>query len=81
VVIPLVTQHYMLTQRNLIYTGVTRGKRLLLVIGQKKVLGIAVGNDRTQRWYSGSGRVWRRARGRGCRETLQRHGETASDTD
>ena len=35
-------QHYMLLQRNLIYTGITRGKRLLVLIGQKKALGIAV---------------------------------------
>ena len=53
VVIPLATQHYMLLQRNLIYTGVTRGKRLLVLIGQRKALGIAVRNDRPQRRYSG----------------------------
>jgi exodeoxyribonuclease V alpha subunit len=53
VVIPLATQHYMLLQRNLIYTGLTRGKRLLVLIGQKKALGIAVRNDRPQRRYSG----------------------------
>jgi exodeoxyribonuclease V alpha subunit len=53
VVIPLATQHYMLLQRNLIYTGITRGKRLLVLVGQKKVLGIAVRNDRPQRRYSG----------------------------
>jgi len=43
----------MLLQRNLIYTGITRGKRLLVLIGQKKALGIAVRNDRPQRRYSG----------------------------
>ena len=53
VVIPLATQHYMLLQRNLIYTAITRGKRLLVMIGQKKALGIAVRNDRPQRRYSG----------------------------
>ena len=53
VVIPLATQHYMLLQRNLIYTGITRGKRLLVLVGQKKALGIAVHNDRPQRRYSG----------------------------
>ena len=53
VVIPLATQHYMLLQRNLIYTGITRGKRLVVLIGQKKALGIAVRNDRPQRRYSG----------------------------
>jgi ATP-dependent exoDNAse (exonuclease V) alpha subunit len=40
-------------QRNLIYTGITRGKRLLVLIGQKKALGITVRNDRPQRRYSG----------------------------
>jgi exodeoxyribonuclease V alpha subunit len=53
VVIPLATQHYMLLQRNLICTGITRGKRLLVLVGQKKALGIAVRNDRPQRRYSG----------------------------
>jgi exodeoxyribonuclease V alpha subunit len=53
VVIPLATQHYMLLQRNLVYTGITRGKRLLVLIGQRKALGIAVHNDRPQRRYSG----------------------------
>jgi exodeoxyribonuclease V alpha subunit len=52
VVIPLATRLYMLLQRNLIYTGITRGKRLLVLIGQK-ALGIAVRNDRPQRRYSG----------------------------
>jgi exodeoxyribonuclease V alpha subunit len=46
VVIPLATQHYMLLQRNLIYTGITRGKKLVVLVGQKKALGIAVRNDR-----------------------------------
>ena len=60
VVIPLATQHYMLLQRNLIYTGITRGKRLLVLIGQKKALGIAVRNDRPQRRYSGLLAILRR---------------------
>jgi exodeoxyribonuclease V alpha subunit len=53
VVIPVATQHYMLLQRNLIYTGITRGKKLVVLIGQKKAMGIAVHNDRPQRRYSG----------------------------
>jgi len=53
VVIPVATQHYMLLQRNLVYTGITRGKRLLVLIGQRKALAIAVHNDRPQRRYSG----------------------------
>jgi exodeoxyribonuclease V alpha subunit len=42
VVIPLATQHYMMLQRNLIYTGITRGKKLVVIIGQPKALAIAV---------------------------------------
>jgi exodeoxyribonuclease V alpha subunit len=53
VVIPIATQHYMLLQRNLIYTGITRGKKLVVLIGQKKAMAIAVRNDRPQRRYSG----------------------------
>jgi exodeoxyribonuclease V alpha subunit len=53
VVIPLATQQYMLLQRNLIYTGITRGKKLVVLIGQRKALRIAVSNNKTQRRYSG----------------------------
>ncbi len=53
VVIPVATQHYMLLQRNLLYTAVTRGKRLVLLIGQPKALGLAVRNQRSERRYSG----------------------------
>ena len=42
VVIPLALQHYTLLERNLLYTGVTRGQRLVVIIGQSKALGIAV---------------------------------------
>ncbi len=53
VVIPVAMQHYMLLQRNLIYTGITRAKRLLVVVGQKKALGLAVRNDQARKRYSG----------------------------
>ena len=53
VAIPLATQHYMLLQRNLIYTGITRAKQLLVVVGQKKALGLAVRNDQSRKRYSG----------------------------
>ena len=46
IVIPLAMQHYMLLARNLLYTGVTRGKQLVILIAQKKALGMAVRNDR-----------------------------------
>jgi len=42
VVIPLATQHYMLLERNLLYTAVTRGRKLVVLIGQPKALAIAV---------------------------------------
>src|SRR5438128_7079738 len=53
VVIPLATQHYLLLQRNLVYTGITRGKNLVIVIGQKKALAMAVRNNRTEKRFSG----------------------------
>jgi exodeoxyribonuclease V alpha subunit len=42
VVIPLSTQHYPMLERNLFYTGVTRGKQLVVIIGQPRALGLAV---------------------------------------
>jgi exodeoxyribonuclease V alpha subunit len=53
VVIPLATQHYLLLQRNLVYTGVTRGKKLVVLIGQRKALAIAVNNNKTEQRFSG----------------------------
>ena len=53
IVIPLATQHYLLLQRNLVYTGITRGKKLVVLIGQPKALAIAVRNNRTERRFSG----------------------------
>ena len=49
VVIPLTTQHYPMLQRNLLYTAVTRGKRLVVIVGQKKATAIAVKEAR-RRW-------------------------------
>lgn len=53
VVIPLATQHYMLLQRNLLYTGITRGKRLVVLVGQRKALEMAVRNTNSARRFSG----------------------------
>ena len=53
VVMPLAMQHYLLLQRNLLYTGVTRGRRLVLIIGQRKALGMAVRNHKVEARYSG----------------------------
>jgi exodeoxyribonuclease V alpha subunit len=52
VVIPLHTQHYMMLQRNLLYTAVTRGKKLVVLIGTKKVLGMAVRRQDTGKRYT-----------------------------
>jgi exodeoxyribonuclease V alpha subunit len=49
---PLTTQHYPMLQRNLVYTGVTRGKRLVVIVGQKRALGIAVRGDQSKRRWS-----------------------------
>jgi exodeoxyribonuclease V alpha subunit len=49
VVIPLSTQHYPMLQRNLVYTGVTRGKRLVVLVGQRKALAIAIKGARAWR--------------------------------
>jgi len=53
VVIPLAMQHYLLLQRNLIYTAVTRGKQLVVLVGQSKALAMAVKNNRTENRFSG----------------------------
>ena len=52
VVIPLLTQHYVMLQRNLLYTAITRGKKLVVIVGAKKALRIAVENDRTRTRYT-----------------------------
>ncbi|WP_247381803.1 MULTISPECIES: ATP-dependent RecD-like DNA helicase [unclassified Bradyrhizobium] len=52
VVIPVMTQHYAMLQRNLLYTGVTRGKRLVILVGQKKAVAIAVRNASGRRRWS-----------------------------
>ncbi len=52
VVIPVMMQHYTMLQRNLIYTGVTRGKRLVVLVGQKKAVAIAVRNVSGRRRWS-----------------------------
>lgn len=52
VVMPVLIQHYMLLQRNLIYTAVTRGRDLVVLVGTRKALAIGVHNDKTQRRYT-----------------------------
>ena len=52
VIIPIVTQHYILLQRNLIYTAITRGRKLVVMVGTRKALAIGVKNDKTKRRYT-----------------------------
>ncbi len=52
VVIPLLTQHYAMLQRNLVYTGLTRGKQLVVLVGQKKALAMAIKNHLGRRRYT-----------------------------
>jgi exodeoxyribonuclease V alpha subunit len=52
VIIPVLTQHYPMLQRNLLYTGVTRGKRLVVLVGQKKAVAIALRNVAGRRRWS-----------------------------
>jgi exodeoxyribonuclease V alpha subunit len=44
VIIPVLTQHYAMLERNLLYTGVTRGKRLVVLVGQSKAMAIGIRN-------------------------------------
>ncbi len=64
VVIPLATQHYAMLARNLLYTGVTRGKRLVVLVGQRKALAMAVRNGNARRRWSKL-REWLQAGSRG----------------
>jgi exodeoxyribonuclease V alpha subunit len=52
VVIPLMMQHYTMLQRNLIYTAITRGKKLVILVGQKKALAIAIKQKKDKRRWS-----------------------------
>ena len=66
VILPMTTQHYPMLQRNLLYTGLTRGKRLVVLVGQRKAVAIAVRNVAGRKRWSKL-REWLRA------EPLQRY--------
>ena len=72
VVIPLMTQHYMMLQRNLVYTGITRAKELVVIVGTKKALGMAIRNNKVVRRYTGLAER--------LRQTIEKETEV-SDTD
>jgi exodeoxyribonuclease V alpha subunit len=51
VVLPLLTQHYIMLQRNLLYTAITRAKRMVIIVGTRKAIGMAIKNNKiTARW-------------------------------
>jgi exodeoxyribonuclease V alpha subunit len=52
VVMPVVTQHYIMLQRNLLYTAVTRAKKLVVLVGSKQAVGMSVRNNKVQTRYS-----------------------------
>ncbi|MBS0651008.1 MAG: ATP-dependent RecD-like DNA helicase [Verrucomicrobia bacterium] len=53
VIIPVHTTHFKMLYKNLLYTGITRGKKLVVIVGTKKALAIAVNNADVQRRYTG----------------------------
>lgn len=53
VIMPIVTQHFVMLQRNLLYTAITRGKQLVVLVGTRKALDIALQNDRPRQRLSG----------------------------
>jgi len=52
VIVPVLTQHFVLLQRNLLYTAITRGKKLVILVGSKKALAIAIRNNKTAARFS-----------------------------
>ncbi len=52
VVVPITTHHYIMLQRNLLYTAITRGKKLVILIGTKKAFAIALNNDKPRKRFS-----------------------------
>ncbi len=52
VILPILTQHYILLQRNLIYTAVTRGRNLVVMVGSRRALAIGVNNNKTQQRFT-----------------------------
>ena len=52
VVMPVLSQHYIMLQRNLVYTGITRGKRLVVLVGAPRAMGMAVSNNKTRKRHT-----------------------------
>jgi len=53
VVMPVVTQHFMMLQRNLLYTAITRAKKIVVLVGTRRALHIAVNNNKVENRHSG----------------------------
>jgi exodeoxyribonuclease V alpha subunit len=51
-VVPVTTQHYVMLQRNLLYTAVTRARRLVVLVGSRRALRVAVENDKVEKRYT-----------------------------
>ena len=52
VILPILSQHYVLLQRNLIYTAITRGKKLVIIVGSKKALAMGIMNNKIMKRYT-----------------------------
>jgi exodeoxyribonuclease V alpha subunit len=52
ILMPLLVSHYLMLQRNLLYTGLTRAKKLAIIVGEKKALAIAIKNDKMAKRYT-----------------------------
>jgi exodeoxyribonuclease V alpha subunit len=53
VVVPLLSQHYIMLQRNLLYTAITRARKLVVLVGSRKAMAMAIRNNKVQRRYTG----------------------------
>jgi len=60
VVVPVMTQHYPMLQRNLLYTAVTRARRLAVLVGSPKAIGIAVRNEKVGKRHTALRAGWQR---------------------
>ncbi|MBS3765720.1 ATP-binding domain-containing protein, partial [Candidatus Bipolaricaulota bacterium] len=52
VVLPMISQHYVMLKRNLLYTAITRSRKLVVVVGSKKAMGMAINNDQENRRFT-----------------------------
>ena len=71
VVIPMLSSHYMMLQRNLLYTAVTRAQRLVVLVGSPRAISIAVRADRAGERFSGLAERLAGAMGRGRMTTCR----------